>query len=607
MPAARLAPVTRGLSGLLSGRSLKAGDAMWTRRRSRLLFIAPLVALLAVASYVAVFTARVDSLIRDLSNPTISVRAAAARKLAAMQSRRVTMRLMELVARANSADDPSFQGAYLALLKTGPAAVEPLLKEPYRRGIDLPNWVPFHVSRDPYLKPWDCEGVLWRMGPVAGPPLVRLLGDDDWQVRKDAASMLGELAYEPAMDALADVAHSDPEGEVRSSAIDALGTIGGSGALEPLVSLLKDESRDVRATAADALGTLADARGVEPLLGALKDKDSLVRATAARSLGVIKDQRAVLPLIAALKDDANNVIAASAWALGQIGDPRAVMPLAVVLDECGNANARWAAASALGLTKDPRALDPLLSVTNHGYLADRSSAAYALGVLGDPHAVDSLVVLLSDADNNVRGAAADSLGRIGDKRAVSPLARAFANEKDDQVRPALAEALGLLGDTSFLMELLRHPDPSAKSEVIRAIGRVREPAAVKPLIAILSSRDESLTEDAAIALEAIGTEEACKAVEAFVHADISEVARNYKNHIRAGAPRTRLLLILALERHGTLEMAEDLLRCERPRYTSSGHLAWAVRDWADRHGVLDELESSKNSPDRPKWGRAGDL
>jgi len=74
---------------------------------------------------------------------------------------------------------------------------------------------------------------------------------------------------------------------VRGFAADALGEIGDSRAVEPLINALKDPFSDVQYYATRALGEIGDKRAVEPLTKALKYKDSGVRMRAAEALEMI--------------------------------------------------------------------------------------------------------------------------------------------------------------------------------------------------------------------------------------------------------------------------------------------------------------------------------
>ncbi|HDZ76666.1 MAG TPA: HEAT repeat domain-containing protein, partial [Candidatus Omnitrophica bacterium] len=79
----------------------------------------------------------------------------------------------------------------------------------------------------------------------------------------------------------------------RNSAIQALGKIGDSRAVEPLIEALKDEYRFVRDSAIQALGKIGDSRAVEPLIEALEDEDvdGYVHYFVTQALGEIGDIR----------------------------------------------------------------------------------------------------------------------------------------------------------------------------------------------------------------------------------------------------------------------------------------------------------------------------
>lgn len=133
----------------------------------------------------------------------------------------------------------------------------------------------------------------------------------------------------------------------------------GKPAVEPLIAALnnKDSDEYIRKRAPLALGRIGDSRAVEPLIAALKDENNEVRFSAAIALGDIKDPRAIEPLIAILKgepliatlkdDDDGDVRRSAAWALGKIGDLRAVEPLIAALKD-EDVYVRKSAKEALG-------------------------------------------------------------------------------------------------------------------------------------------------------------------------------------------------------------------------------------------------------------------
>ena len=114
-------------------------------------------------------------------------------------------------------------------------------------------------------------------------PLIAVLGDPDWRVRRAAAVTLGSKRARSAAWPLSALLR-DPESEVREAAASALGFIHDIGSLSPLIAVLDDEAAAVRAVAAWSLGFIRDPRATEALVGALEDKSVEVRQAVAKSL-----------------------------------------------------------------------------------------------------------------------------------------------------------------------------------------------------------------------------------------------------------------------------------------------------------------------------------
>jgi HEAT repeat protein len=118
--------------------------------------------------------------------------------------------------------------------------------------------------------------------------------------------------------------------------------------------LLSDPDGDVRTATVIALGMIGDREAVPTLLEGLADPHTPVRDAAAWALGAMKDGRAVRPLIKALSDPEWHVRMEAEWALLEIGEP-AVDPLIAALHDEG---VRWKAAGVL-VKLGAVALEPL--------------------------------------------------------------------------------------------------------------------------------------------------------------------------------------------------------------------------------------------------------
>jgi HEAT repeat protein len=265
---------------------------------------------------------------------------------------------------------------------------------------------------------------------------------------------------------------TDNNPNVQAGSAWALGIIGDSQAIKPLVTALSDQDIRVSTVAATALSLIRDPavddliavfrntndrlikfhtinaldqsydpRVIDIFLEALTIRDDLIRKYAAYGLVKFKDKRAVDPLLKLVtsRDGYRNEVAdASAWTLATIGDTRALRPIfrAMVaeiiwvphaLKEFGepavklllsglkakNPKRRAAAAAALGEMQETKALDPLITLLESDPEGDvRSSAAFALGYIGDKRAMDALTAALNDRHDNTRAQASRALDRL---------------------------------------------------------------------------------------------------------------------------------------------------------------------------------------------------
>jgi HEAT repeat protein len=229
--------------------------------------------------------------------------------------------------------------------------------------------------------------------------------------------------------------HKDPT--VQYDAAEALGEIGDSRVVEPLIAALKnDEISGVRWKAAEALSKIG-APAVDALIGALRHDDDDVRWKAAIALGEIGDPGAVTPLITLLCDDDRFVRSRAAYALSMIGEP-AVDPLIRVLRE-GDGNLRWGAAIALGKIQNPRAVEPLIRALADKYENVRAESASALAAIGKP-ALEPLLQFLKFSDGSARLEVVTALGELHDTDAIQPLIQLIGNADEDE-RKAIADAL----------------------------------------------------------------------------------------------------------------------------------------------------------------------
>lgn len=292
--------------------------------------------------------------------------------------------------------------------------------------------------------------------------------------------------------------------------------------VEGLIKALSyEKDPDVREDAASALGEIGNSKAVEPLIKALEDSGNVVRRYAAEALGKIGDKRAVEPLIKALKDShykvCNNAADSdyrmrdsAAEALGKIGDKRAFELLIrthLRVSSC-------LPASLLEKISNEETVELLIKALEDMDCVVRWSAAETLGEIGDKRAVEPLIKVLGDEDWLVRKNAAEALGKIGDARAIEPLINTLGDSKEN-VRRDSEKALKEIGSEKAvepLIKALMDGNEFARCNAASILGEIRDKRAVEPLIKALKDSEESVRHEAASALGEIGDKSAFEAL-----------------------------------------------------------------------------------------------
>jgi HEAT repeat protein len=406
--------------------------------------------------------------------------------------------------------------------------------------------------------------------------LIKALKDSDRSVRHSVVVALGMFADNRAVEPITRILQSDPFGEERGEAARALGKIGASSSAASLTTALGDADERVRALAAEALGRLKGVKPLQPLIAILqKDPSFMVRRSTAEALGEMGDSQAVPPLIEALRDKEARVRVSAAKALAKLKDLRAAAPLASALAAETDADVRKAMSEAIngpasskqeeqpvnarlermstrkqgGNTEQPVApkpapatpspqpasqgaaapakelswlskwligsskTEPQQSIEERIHkLGDsdpkvRAQAAKALAYEIDPRIVDPLIKALADESADVRAAAAESLGPIKAAKALEPLLQVLTKDSDPSARAGAAKALGKIGDpraAAPLMRALSDTDNIVRWSAATSLGQIKELSAVGPLALALSDPDKDVADHAAEALVNIG-------------------------------------------------------------------------------------------------------
>jgi len=160
-------------------------------------------------------------------------------------------------------------------------------------------------------------------------------------------------------------------------------------------------------------------------------------------------------------------------------------------------------------------------------------------------ALPAAIELLGDDDFDVRSAAAGCLGRLGAARAVDPLLKALERERS----LAAMQALARLGDrraTRPILELLQEDYAATRQDervvVVRALGRLGDPAALPAIEREISHPEWRVRLTAARALARVWRPASAKALALCLndyYAQVRRACRRASDAVAGRAPASR--------------------------------------------------------------------
>jgi HEAT repeat protein len=328
--------------------------------------------------------------------------------------------------------------------------------------------------------------------PEAGAALRDALAKASGVIRSGIIDSIGERADREAVPALAELVRGDDPQVVASAAV-ALGRIGGAEAAQALRTARGKAPAAAQPAIADGLLLAAErflAAGDKKSAAAIYRElgeppaPEYVRTAAFRGLVLASDdqatallakafagndraaQRAALQLVREVRGEGvtkaiAEMIAGAApadqapliEALRQRGDPAAA-PAVIVAAESPAPEVRAAALAALGTLGDASIAARLAEVAAKAAGPDQDAAREALAQLRDPKVREVLVAALPKATPAVQAEIVRALGRRLEKAAVPMLVK-MAETGDDATRPAALRSLAALADAGAAGDLIR--------------------------------------------------------------------------------------------------------------------------------------------------------
>ncbi|WP_142713852.1 PVC-type heme-binding CxxCH protein [Fodinibius sediminis] len=427
---------------------------------------------------------------------------------------------------------------------------------------------------------------IWGIGQLArtnadhAEALIGLLGDDDPEVRAQAAKVLGDVQYAPAARQLVTLLE-DEEARPRFFAAQALGEIGYQQATEPIIAMLEaNNDEDVYLRHA---GTLALAQiGNADAITALENSPS----RALRIAAVVALRRMEHPGVARFLDDEDEYIVTEAarainddWSINE-----ALPDLALLLDETSfsndalirraiNANLRTGGAEATERlanyavrqeAPDSMRIEAVatLGVWSNPPQLDRVTGRYrGKPELNPEHARDALAMivdpLLNAQSAPIRVAAIQAISNLNYRDAID---RLFAHLQDDtspRVRVAALKGLETM-DFSQIEEAIQTA-LSDQDEQVRMTALAMAPTldlTDQQITDLLSSvLGEGAPSEQQVVLETLGEMHSAPAND-LIAQELTKLSEgNYP-------PELQLDLIMAAKSNNSEELARQLKKYE---------------------------------------------
>ncbi len=395
--------------------------------------------------------------------------------------------------------------------------------------------------------------------------LLRLLDEDDNNIRRYAVEALGKLNDPNVVFRIKDYLKSDNRGLVLDTLI-ALRRLEDRRIVPDVIELLQQsEDKRIIATAIAVLGEIGDFDVIPHLKNKLESTDRRIRSNAMEAIGKLGDIRIIEQISPYLDDEDNRMMANTAVTLYGFGDMKVVNFLREKL-ESGTLEMRMSAAYAMGEIGLEEVVRPLISSIMDDTYKVRERVLKSLMKVGDKY--QDMIVQAGDRESGLyrvpqfvkllgKFKVKETLQKVLDislkkhkeikfveNDSISLLKELKGKINDVQLK--LDEELPGIEKLSFLLEeLLMDDDPNVRTFAIFSLGELQMESGLAPLICQLKDGSSEIRYQAVDALSKIGDSRALS----FIKDMVNDPNLVVKKHA-----------ILALGHFGTPEALDILTR-----------------------------------------------
>ena len=354
----------------------------------------------------------------------------------------------------------------------------------WEKGFELALSVLFYGD---FQQRWEIAKIIPRLGKKVVHPLIAILEDDevDLEIRWFVSHILGEFNDPAIVIALVQLLQQTEQEELALVAAQTLAKIGTS-AIDALSKLLVKE--DYRLLSVQALAHIRSVESINPLLTVVQDPNPEIRTIAIETLGSFRDERIIPILLQALTDTAATVRKEAVIALGFRRDLATKLHLVAQIEPLLydlNLEVCQQAAIALGRISDQKSMAALFKVLKSPLtpVSLKRSVVRALSWNSSELSLNYLQQALFIEEEEICQEIIAVLGRLTETRlkarATQIIVDFWHSAKGQVSKPLLkqklAMALGILGQQEAILplqQLSQDPEESVRLHAIAALKKL---------------------------------------------------------------------------------------------------------------------------------------
>ena len=307
--------------------------------------------------------------------------------------------------------------------------------------------------------------------------------DEYQQVREEAITALGKIKTEPAIEKLLSIAEDKSRNnDIHCRAIFALRTVEPEAMFPHLIEFLKDGYCDdyydvfnfleeipietaiplinkliqlkdgfIRAAGVNILGKLKPENSLNEIIKLAGDKRCIVRESVAEALSNFESEAVNFTLIRLLKDEISDVQKQAAISLFE-SHPGKAIPVFKSLLKDEDLYIREEVAEIVGELRLEAAIPELISLLKDKYGNVRYQAVEALRILNAKSAIPELIPLLKDECEEVATVSAIALGKLQAEEAIPTFVK-LLKSNDMSMRGSALQGLAQIKSEKAMIEL----------------------------------------------------------------------------------------------------------------------------------------------------------